>query len=290
MDFPKRIILSRKGFDSKYGKIPSPIIDGKLISLPIPEDPKHTAVRTAYSELPSSASGYRTYADILYALGKGSIAKDRSVHLDPDISKVHHPSLTGWKPMFGQSAAAQGLLKKYVAPGDLFLFFGWFRKAQRQTGGRDLRYFGDHMHVIHGWLQIEKTLDPKTQPPPYERCEHPHFIAPDRENNAVYLARERLSFADFPGAGAFPEYNDVLRLTDTCESDRRTYWRLPSFFFCDDSERRMTYHKNREWRSDGTYAYVHSASIGQEFVFDVSIGTRAAREWLAQLLATLSPR
>lgn len=230
MDFPKRIILSRKGFDSKYGGIPSPIIDGKLISLPIPEDPKHITVITAYGDLPSPVSGYRTYTDILNALGKGGIAKERRVHLDPDISKMHHPGLTDWKAMFGQSAAAQGHLGKYVVPGDLFLYFGWFRNAERQTDDGKLRYFGNHMHVIHGWLQIEKTLDPKTQPPPYERCEHPHFIAPERDNNTVYLAAERLSFADFAGAGTFPEYYDVLRLTDPCESDRRTHWRLPSFF------------------------------------------------------------
>lgn len=285
MDFPKRIILSRKGFDSKYGGIPSPIIDGKLISLPIPEDPKHITVITAYGDLPSPVSGYRTYADILNALGKGSIAKERRVHLDPDISEVHHPGLTDWKPMFGQCEAAQGLLKNTgVAPGDLFLFFGWFRNAEHQPGG-GLRYFGDHMHVVHGWLQIEKTLDPKTQPPPYEPCGHPHFIAPDRKNNIVYLATKRLSFADFPGAGSFRKYDQALRLTDPGERNRRSYWRLPSFFYCDDPDWRLTYHGKRKWRNEPPYSYVCSAPIGQEFVFDLRNRTSEAHQWLTELLS-----
>ena len=34
-----KIVLSRKGFDSQYGKIKSPILeDGTLLSLPIPQE------------------------------------------------------------------------------------------------------------------------------------------------------------------------------------------------------------------------------------------------------------
>ena len=35
---PKIISLSRKGFDSKFGGVASPIIDNKVYSLPIPSD------------------------------------------------------------------------------------------------------------------------------------------------------------------------------------------------------------------------------------------------------------
>lgn len=42
-----RIIISRKGFDSKYGGVPSPILpDGRLLSLPIP-----LADNLTYSEI-----------------------------------------------------------------------------------------------------------------------------------------------------------------------------------------------------------------------------------------------
>ena len=35
--FGMKIILSRKGFDSSSGGGPSPIVDGRCLSLPIPE-------------------------------------------------------------------------------------------------------------------------------------------------------------------------------------------------------------------------------------------------------------
>ena len=33
-----RVILSRKGFDSGAGGVPSPIIDGRPVSMPIPQE------------------------------------------------------------------------------------------------------------------------------------------------------------------------------------------------------------------------------------------------------------
>lgn len=42
-----KIILSRKGFDSKYGGIPSPILpDGAMLSFPIPANSKETVSLT----------------------------------------------------------------------------------------------------------------------------------------------------------------------------------------------------------------------------------------------------
>ena len=44
-----RVILSRKGFDSQYGGMPSPILpDGTLLSLPIPSK---TDMETKYRDL-----------------------------------------------------------------------------------------------------------------------------------------------------------------------------------------------------------------------------------------------
>ncbi|NCB03524.1 MAG: hypothetical protein EOM67_15440 [Spirochaetia bacterium] len=56
-----KVILSRKGFDSKYGGRPSPILpDGTLLSLPIPYSQGR-----AYSEL--SYAG-QTYEEIIKQL------------------------------------------------------------------------------------------------------------------------------------------------------------------------------------------------------------------------------
>jgi len=283
MSFPKRLVLSRKGFDSTYGGVPSPIIDGIPIMLPIPEDAAHSEVTLRYDEIPSPIREYPTYGDILAAIG-GRIRNSDKAHLDPDISASHHPGTRQWKPMFGQCDAAQGLLEKYIGDGDIFLFFGWFREVERRNGGQ-LRYVGDHMHLIHGWLQVGCMLDPKVQEPPYTPCDHPHFRAPARNKNTVYVGAERLSFCHLPGAGSFRKYHPALRLTDPCERNRRSYWRLPSFFYCDDPDGRMTYHVNRKWRNQPPYSYVCSAPIGQEFVFDLRNCTSEAHQWLAELLS-----
>ncbi len=49
---PRKLILSRKGFDSKAGGCPSPIFpDGTLYSLPIPGDDDDDEVPIYYSDL-----------------------------------------------------------------------------------------------------------------------------------------------------------------------------------------------------------------------------------------------
>jgi hypothetical protein len=283
MTFPNRIVLSRKGFDSKYGGVPSPIIDGKPIMLPIPEDAAHPEVTLRYDQIPSPIPEYSTYGEILGAIkGRKNLGSGR-VHLDPDISASHHPNTPQWKPMFGQCDAAQGHLERYVTEGDIFLFFGWFRNVERTRDG-SLRYIGDHMHLIHGWLQIERLLRPKEQAPPYEPCEHPHFRAPARNKNIVYVGADRLSFCNLPGAGRFSKYRETLRLTAPGERNQRSRWRLPSFF-CDDAHSRLTYHRDREWSSEPPFAYVRSAPIGQEFVFDPSECSIEAHRWLTELLS-----
>ena len=56
--------------------------------------------------------------------------------MDPDIRKgirLREPS--SWKPAFGQIGASQGLLSNAkVEVGDLFLFFGWFRRIEQHNG------------------------------------------------------------------------------------------------------------------------------------------------------------
>ena len=54
-----KIILSRKGFDSKNGGFPSPVLpDGKMMSLPIPIEGDWS-----YNDL--TAPGMKNYAEIM---------------------------------------------------------------------------------------------------------------------------------------------------------------------------------------------------------------------------------
>ena len=76
-----RVILSRKGFDSQYGGMPSPILpDGTLLSLPIPSK---TDMETKYRDL---YYGNSSYYDIIHTLSPNNkIKEEYNCHLDPDI-------------------------------------------------------------------------------------------------------------------------------------------------------------------------------------------------------------
>ena len=114
----KRVILSRKGFDSKYGGRPSPIFEnGNIFSLPIPqngESPKK------YHELKfNGISGTQALKEV----SATQVTSEDFCHYDPALNdKIG---------LFGQAGSAQSELKNNgVGIGDLFLFFGWFKKKE----------------------------------------------------------------------------------------------------------------------------------------------------------------
>lgn len=82
----------------------------------------------------------------------------------PDLIKdvLTREDSQNWRPAFGQNEAAQGHLNNQgVKPGDLFLYFGWFRHTVI-TNGR-LCYNGSEpdKHLIFGYLEIEYYLNKK---------------------------------------------------------------------------------------------------------------------------------
>ena len=150
-----KIILSRKGFDSANGGHPSPILsDGKLVSLPIPSKDDSTSFADVL------LCKNKTYYDLMQNLGikeiryDGStewqkLQKDTECHLDPDIYRCAITRVPEWVPLFGQTGAAQTHLERNgVNEGDVFLFFGWFKRYHdRSDKGK---------HVIFGYFQIGK--------------------------------------------------------------------------------------------------------------------------------------
>lgn len=131
-----KIILSRKGFDSSSGGCPNPIMpDGALLSLPIPDDtvltPPVPAEIVKYDDL---RYGDYTYTDILKGIKPNQVFGN--CHLDPDIREgIRIKPINGWKPAFGQTGSPLGVLRNAgVTAGDLFLFFGVFRKGERHAG------------------------------------------------------------------------------------------------------------------------------------------------------------
>lgn len=87
------------------------------------------------------------------------------MHLDPDLQATSVSRQPGWLPSIGQvGAAQQHLAARDVGPGDVFLFFGWFRHAERR--GERWAYVQDapNIHSLFGWLQVGDVL-PVSRPP-----------------------------------------------------------------------------------------------------------------------------
>jgi hypothetical protein len=224
MKIPRRIVLSRKGFDSKYGGCASPILaDGTLVSMPIREE----GLPLRYRNINTVAGGCNL-GDLVSKLKGCNVAPDSGVHLDPDLrQELHGRGNAPWRPMFGQCDAAERHLEKQgVDKNDLFLFFGWFRRVDQNL---QFERSAHDEHVVWGWLQVDDYFDPADIVPEWAK-QHPHCVNKQRKYNRVYVGRESLSFATSkPGAGTFAAYDSDLRLTHPDQARRRSQWRIPSF-------------------------------------------------------------
>lgn len=258
-----KIILSRKGFDSSYGGCPSPVLpDGTMVSMPIPDENGNCR----YDELLFPEG--MTYAAVWKELNPHGI-HTATCHLDPDIrGDIRHICPIGWKPAFGQKNAAEGHLEnKKVSEGDLFLFFGLFRKTMYRKGRLAFVPGEKPMHAVFGWLQIGEIIrgvDVRRFP------WHPH--ADDEQvygehgrmgNNTIYAASDRLIMdgrdMGLTGAGTF-SYSEKRVLTVPGMS-QVTRWKLNGVF----GNVPLSYHYDPNRVKDG---YFQSVAKGQEFVFD----------------------
>ena len=259
-----KIILSRKGFDVENGGMASPILpDGTLLSLPIPSND-----RTKFEEL---SYGKKDYLTIIEELGKKPPLY-QNCHLDPDIRKNVKKRPRGWKPVFGQCDAAETHLEHQgVKEGDLFLFFGWFKKVVETNGTLSFQRGAEDLHVIYGYLQVGEIVkgDDLLKYP-----WHPHSAYPGG-NNTMYIASKKLIIGrkdlDLPGAGTL-KYSDEVVLT--YPGMTRTKWKLPEFF----KDVSITYHTPESFKPEG---YFQSAHKGQEFVIDGSI---KVRNWAKKII------
>ena len=248
-----RIILSRKGFDSAAGGGPSPIVPdgsryGRPISLPIP-DSKGLA-RTTYADL-GLGEEVRTAT-------RGRIGPNALAHHDP----MFRPDGTC---VFGQCGGAQThLARNGVGPGDVFLFFGWFRD----------RDGWDH-HRIFGYCAVDEVIaldgaDEATMRR-FAGMKHPHAFGFHHasRSDTLYIGQGR----------AAVRACDTLLLTR--RGMTRTHWRVPGWL----REVGLTYHGGADrWPAPD---HLVSVAQGQEFVAD--IGERAdARDWLARTLGAIN--
>ena len=283
-----RIVFSRKGFDSQYGRVPSPIFpDGTFASVPIPSQ---------YGR-PFREMGGMTppLCDVLRDLSGYAIDSSMSVHVDPDLSHAVLKRPLGWRPAFGQVGAAQGHLSRQgVGPDDVFIFFGWFRRVERE-GGR-WRYVpgAPSIHSVFGWLQVAEVLAIEGDGFEVLRRfpwlgEHPHLRHAAEfagQRNTVYVASDSLHIGGrrlaVAGGGAFPCWGPSLQLSANGSS--RSLWKVPGWMYPTAGRPALTYHSNAErWRRDGNDVLLQTVAKGQEFVLDTS-SYPEAQPWLEHLL------
>jgi hypothetical protein len=278
-----KLILSRKGFDSSAGKVPSPIFpDGTMISLPIPD----RTSTIAYQDIAGNSCA-----------AVGELVRDLAdrppmhrAHLDPDLSAHSVPRLQGWRPIFGQEGAAESHLENQsVGPGDIFLFFGLFRAAQKTVDGWSCTPGSRPMHVIFGWLQIAERVAVSTWPTDADwALYHPHFRRKRHPKNVIYVAAEQLALPGLdsgavPGAGLFDAFTPQLRLTEP-QCSRPGRWLLPEWFHPNRRASVLTYHGGpARWQKSKAGVMLDSVSRGQEFVLDCDDYPEAIN-WLRELL------
>jgi hypothetical protein len=198
-----RIVFSRKGFDSAAGGGPSPIVDGRPVTLPIPAG--NGASRTTYGDL---------------GLGDHAASASRGKH-GPESLCHHDPIfLPDGKAMLGQCSAAQTHLERQgVGPGDVFLFFGLFREGKAPPH-----------HRLFGYLRVEEALHlpsaPRERVAQLAALGMPHAIALEARNDVAWLGR---------GASA-RRASPALRLTVPEGPPSR--WQVPAWLF----ETGLSYH------------------------------------------------
>lgn len=294
-NLPKRVILSRKGFDSVAGGCASPILkDGRMFSFPIPESARHSNVRTTFDSLRTDHPD--EVASVLRGL-KPKFDLTRRVHLDPDIRPGLRPiNFDNALMYFGQNGKDQSELDTGgVSDADnypLFLFYGWFRGIEQRPGGgfRYAKKFQDDprshdQHLIWGRLQPDSAPRRITQGEItgdlMSAVHHPHIEDRDRgQNNCLYIARKRLSFAHaIGGAGTFEKYDPALRLTCHLQSSRRSSWSLPAFLR-DAARGRI---RNAPWQTDGNRERVFYRGYGQEFIFNTEGHEEETSTWLSSI-------
>lgn len=272
-----RVIFSRKGFDSSSGGCASPIVSGRPVSLPIPT---RMPSPICFTDLGPSIGS------MVNDLTGGRVSADRSCHLDPDVDAASLPSRpSGWRGCLGQVGAAQAHLDRQgVGVGDLFLFWGLFRAAERHDDS-GWRFVGPPEHRIFGWLQVGDVLRVGPQGSaalsahPWLR-DHPHARDGWSEYNTLYVASEMLRLSErelrIPGWGVF---SHGYRLTANGRSP--SIWSVPAWLDPNRGGSGMSYHGRADrWQSAA--GLLSCAARGQEFVAD--IGTRPdALAWLAAL-------
>ena len=281
-----KIIFSRKGFDSASGGVPSPIFpDDRILSLPIPD--KHSPI--LYQNIKWNEYNL---GSIVSDLTDGRIKPHYGAHLDPDIDPQSLDRHREWKPLFGQIKAAQGHLKnQQVQTGDIFIFYGLFRRVALKNSHLCYVDTEPAVHIIWGWMQIEDVIPVDSWGGKELKWAgyHPHFHKKPDKTNTVYVATKDMFIHgigshQIKGAGTFNHYNIRLQLT-LLGSNKASIWQLPEWMYPSNGKKPLTYHNHlKRWEKGKGYLLLNAVRRGQEFILDCSCYPES-KEWLKEVLS-----
>lgn len=265
-----------------------------MASIPIPD--KYSKQR--YCDLRSPIARYENLREIVDRMPTKVVSATDGVHLDPDLDVLSIKREAAWRPLFRQTHAAQSHLSgNGVAAGDLLITFGWFREVEERRG--ELRWVpgSPDLHVIFGWMQIGEIINIGERPrdlPDWARYHAHNVDEVYSENNSLYVAADKLSFANVAtngarGAGVFRSYDARRQLT--APSKTRSKWRLPSWFDPRRSDNALTYHprvsnqgdRPAQWRVFDSQVELDTVGKGQELIFDAGTYPEALT-WFTSML------
>ena len=238
----KRVILSRKGFDSKYGGRPSPIFkNGDIFSLPIPQNGKSPK---KYKALKFNGIN-----------GTQALNEVSAIQVSPNDFCHYDPALNEKIGLFGQAGSAQSELKNNgVGIGDLFLFFGWFKKNENPSVD---------VHKIFGWLQIDEILSGSHEISKFlkkHKLSHPHDPKyREYKNNTIYVSKKNF--------GLFKKFSNELILS--APSYSKSMWQFPENYFKKIALNQSNIFLNRlKWKDKKNLLVDTNIGPGQEFILD----------------------
>ena len=271
----KRIILSRKGFDSSAGEKASPIFsNGNICSIPIPD--KVGPFSHRYRDLKYDHLKIEDVFEEVDAV-KPKLNLDDYCHFDPQLNQSIG--------LFGQLGFSQKELDNQgVGAGDIFLFFGWFRNYSIKK--RDL-------HHLFGWLQIDRVLKD-----PYEikdflnqkNINHPHgatelYEKKKVKNNTLYVSKEFIEINNkktlLKGFGLFKKTHHDLILTDPDPLKTRTKWKMPEKYFSNTKHLFMS--KRLNWIDEKNCLIDSNTGPGQELILNSELNPKLI-DWVMDLI------
>jgi hypothetical protein len=231
----KRLIISRKGFDSTrrprgpkrgyadlewpYGGVPSPIFpNGGMYSLPIPGEDEN--INVTYGDLSHQVGGTqvnigKVVEDLTSTLGQPPRwTRGHFTYVSPDIRDPVRSTFDNQPGLVLAGGAQEGHLRKQgVDKDDIFLFFGLFRHVEEVAGRWQFVPRAPEQHVLFGWLQVGAI----------------HREDGEGWQVGYYVARDEFisnSTTTKRGYGIFEYLDERLVLTEPGAAPSR--WRLPS--------------------------------------------------------------